>query len=245
MFDQEGLKATTIKRRMAAVKLMFRWLQREGLLLQDPFHQLDLSIRTPRRLPRSLAGHEMRLLLQGARHDATLPSHEAILNYLVVVVLFTTGLRVSELTSLTVPDVFVGDGTMYVRGKGSRERRVYVSGPEALGLLAQYAELRVSMTTTDQRFFLRQNGTPLTSNQVRIRLKALALRCGIRRSVTPHVLRHTAATQLIEAGVDIRVVQRLLGHASIATTEIYTHVSDTALQARLTSANTLARLIAA
>jgi site-specific recombinase XerD len=229
---------------------LFRWLEREGLVPLSVFHRLDLAIRLPRRLPRALEAEEMRCLLRAARRRQNLSEHrplsyERLLLHFIVVTLFTTGVRVSELVSVRIDDVSYRDGTIQVRGKGNRERRVYLPGRQALNLLSRFLERRWRITSTSRHLLVDARGRPITPQHVRKTLRALGQRAGLSRRITPHMLRHTAATQLLEAGVDTRFVQRLLGHASIATTQIYTQVRDTALQTTLARANTLARLIRA
>ena len=247
LVDEQRLKATTVKRRIATLKVLFRWLEREEVLPLSVFHRLDLSIRLPARLPRALEADEMRRLLRAAQHRPSLsapraPSYEDLLLHFIVATLFTTGLRVGELVSVQLNHVSLRDGAIQVRGKGNRERRVYLAGRQALTLFARFLEARRRIAGASDRLFLTAEGRPLTTQHVRAYLRRLGERAGLARRVTPHMLRHTAATQLLEAGVDTRFVQRLLGHASIATTQIYTQVRDAALQATLTRANTLARL---
>jgi len=156
-------------------------------------------------------------------------------------VLFATGIRISELVSIPLQNASVSDASILVRGKGNRERRVYLSSGQAAKVLTDYWERRKSIPGADW-LFVRENGCRITSQYIRSRLRAVATSAGIARRVTPHMLRHSAATQLLEAGVDIRVVQRLLGHSSIATTQIYTQVTDAVLRTKLDDANTLGRL---
>jgi site-specific recombinase XerD len=246
LLDGRRLKASTVKRRLATLRLLFRWLEREGVVALSVFHRLDLTIKLPHRLPRALDGADMRRLLAGAtsrlrsgrRHDR----YDAMLVHFVVVALFTTGLRIGELVSVKVGDVSTREGLIQVRGKGNRERRVYLPGPQALSVLKQFVDARQRLAGTHAQLLVTANGRAVTAQHVRKWLGGLATQVGLLRRVTPHMLRHTAATQLLEAGVDIRIVQRLLGHANIATTQIYTHVSDTALKHRLTRANTLMRV---
>jgi len=162
--------------------------------------------------------------------------------HFIIVVLFVSGLRIGELTGVHLYDVQEGEGIILVRGKGNRERRIYLSGPDARELLSQYLRTRKQIKSDAELLLISSEGTPITPQQVRRRLATLAKRASITRHVTPHMLRHTAATQLIEAGVDIRFVQKLLGHASIATTQIYTQVSDSSLRATLEQADTLGRI---
>lgn len=246
LLSHRGLKEATVKRRLATLKVLFRWMEREELVPLSLFHRLDLSIRLPRRLPRVLDAQEMRLLL-GASESATRTTcrgrrHAALMMHLVVVTLFTTGLRIGELVSVRLADVSNEDGTVQVRGKGNRERRVYLPGRQALKVMDRFLASRRKVATTLDRLLVTGSGRAVTTQHVRRRLRALAEQAGITRRITPHMLRHTAATQLLEAGVDIRFVQRLLGHTSIATTQIYTEVRDTTLQAKLAEADTLGRL---
>ncbi|MBF0392550.1 MAG: tyrosine-type recombinase/integrase, partial [Alphaproteobacteria bacterium] len=244
LFDGRGLKETTVKRRMAALKVMFRWLERDEAIELSPFHRLDLTIRLPRRLPRCLTLDEMRRLLRQAESEATgeAAGHQAILLHFVIVCLFATGLRIGELVGVRQSDVDPEARGIAVRGKGDRERKVYLPNQHALTTLTRYNAQRARLRSTDDRLLLTDSGTPATAQSIRRALIALADRAAIGRRVTPHMLRHTAATQLIEAGVDIRFVQKLLGHASIATTQIYTQVSDASLRAVLERADTLGRV---
>jgi site-specific recombinase XerD len=246
LVDGKRLKDTTVRRRIATLKVLFRWLEREEHVTLSVFHKLGLSIRVPRSLPRALDAQEMGLLLTRARAETrgreVQARHDAVLLHFVVATLFATGLRIGELVTVRLDDVHVDDGVIRVRGKGSRERQVYLPGPQAQTVLASYLSARSRIATDVERLLVTVNGSVVTAQYVRGRLAALARRAGVTRRVTPHMLRHTAATQLLEAGVDIRFVQKLLGHASIATTQIYTQVSDRSLRARLELANTLARV---
>jgi len=241
LFDAKGLKETTVKRRMAALKVMFRWLERDEVIPLSPFHRLDLSIRLPRRLPRALTADEMRRLLRSAERGLS-DGHDSVLLHFVIVCLFVTGLRVGELTGVGLSEVDPGEGTILVRGKGDRERRVFLTGQEATEALTAYMASRTGITTVSDHFLVTAAGGEVTAQHIRRRLASLAKRARVERRVTPHMLRHTAATQLIEAGVDIRFVQKLLGHASIATTQIYTQVSDSSLRDTMERADTLARV---
>lgn len=238
----QKLKESTVKRRLATLRAFFRWLEREELIPLTPFHRFDLAVRQPHRLPRTLSADEMRALLRRSKSEATSQRHEALMLRFVIVALFTTGLRVGEISEVELRDVFPEEGVVQVRGKGNRERRVYLPGQEANTDLMRYLSSRHDIQGTSPRLLVNANGNAIGTQYIRRRLRSLAKRAKIQRPVTPHMLRHTAATQLIEAGVDIRFVQKLLGHASISTTQIYTHVSDSSLKATLERADTLGRL---
>jgi site-specific recombinase XerD len=245
LLDERRLQASTVKRRIATIKVWFHWLEREERVPLNVLRRLDLTIRIPTRLPRALESAEMRLLLVAVcrhPHRGVLQRYEALLMQFVVVALFTTGLRISELVSARREDLCPHQGALHVRGKGDRERRVYLPGRRALSTLKIFLAARDHLHAEAEHLIVNSDGTQVTAQHVRRRLRTLARNAGIRRRVTPHMLRHTAATQLLEAGVDIRFVQRLLGHASISTTQIYTHVRDEALKSKLCRADTLARL---
>jgi len=150
-----------------------------------------------------------------------------------------TGLRVSELCSITVGQVRTDTGEIGVLGKGSRERVVIVANTDVRKALSRHMQSLPDRGEPDAALFRNSRGRSMTPQCLRLRLHALVRRSRVGRSVTPHMLRHTAATLLLEGGVDIRFVQRLLGHASIATTQIYTHVSDAALRKALERADVM------
>ncbi|MEO5373032.1 MAG: tyrosine-type recombinase/integrase [Alphaproteobacteria bacterium] len=238
-----GLKETSLKRRMACLKVMFRWLEREETVALSPFHRLDLSIRLPKRLPRALGRDELVRLLEAARVAAPDPeggSFSALTTRTAVVLMIATGMRVGEAVGLACIDVDLADGVIRVHGKGDRERRVFVAGAE--GLLRRYLATRHALAPTITNLLVTREGKPLTAQALRRRLRRLAESAGLPRRVTPHMLRHSAATRLLEAGVDIRIVQKLLGHASISTTQIYTAVSDATLKSAIVGAGVLDRL---
>lgn len=243
MLTEEGLKEASVKRRLATLKQLFKWLEREEVLPLSPFHRLDVTIRLPRRLPRALSVDDIRRLLVRSGREREDGGFAPLMLHFVVVTLFVTGLRIGELTGLRLADVTLTDSSLVVRGKGNRERQVYLSGKEPKALLRAYLKARARLRVATDALLVSEDGVALTPQHIRRRLGGLAKRAGITRRVTPHMLRHTAATQLIEAGVDIRFVQKLLGHASIATTQIYTQVSDSSLKSTLERANTLDRVV--
>ena len=143
--------------------------------------------------------------------------------------MLTTGVRVGELVAIRVEDVDLSNQSIYVIGKGRRERIVYLPSVWLRDLIAAYLLTREASQVGHEHLLFSSPLSPLSTVWVRSRLATAASAAGIRR-VTPHMLRHSAATQLIESGVDIRFVQRLLGHASLSTTEIYTHITNDALR---------------
>jgi site-specific recombinase XerD len=242
MQQAQSLQPATVRRRVACLRAHFRWLEKEELVAADVFHRLDVAVPLPRRLPRSLETEEVRSLLRSCNLSSR-TSHDDLMLSFAVIVLFITGVRIGELLGLMVRDLSLRDGALMVRGKGNRERRVFVVGREATLALAKYLKSREGVKTTTESLFVTSRGAAPTAQLLRRRLREFAARVGIRRRVTPHMLRHTAATQLLEAGVDIRFVQRLLGHSTISTTQLYTDVRDNVLRGRVAEANTYARLL--
>lgn len=245
LFEREFAIAT-IRRRVATLRVFCRWLEYEQYVTITPFHRLRFSLPKPRILPRALSAAEMRRLLDSARraawNDSRSSHYDGALMHFAIVAMFTTGMRINELLSLRLDDVDTRAGIFQVHGKGRRERLVYMAGPEAMAVLQSFLERRRALRLRSDDLLVTSQGRVLSASALRLRLKLLVKKAHITRRVTPHMLRHTAATHLLEAGVDIRFVQRLLGHSSIAMTEIYTHVSDRALRDALMRANTLRRV---
>lgn len=249
-----GLTAATIRRRASAVRGFCQWLQGTGATVDDPWRSVDVRIRPPKRLPRPAGEESIRRLLASLCRSAQVSRVSIPVgpfarpyegNTLVAVALMLgTGVRVGEVVSLRCDDVDLRARSARVMGKGALERRVYLTGDWIMGLLQAQLETRLELSVQHPCLLFNRHGNVMTTASLRTRVgKELSL-AGIEEHITPHVLRHTAATQLIESGVDIRFVQRLLGHASLTTTEQYTRVSDTSLQRVLTQADTLSRSLA-
>lgn len=250
----DGLSPASLKRRASALRGFCRWLVAQQLLDRDPWNGADLTLGRRRRLPRSLPSHELdRLIefLKVAAHverDGTPTAqligkrpHEST-TLLAVALMVSTGARVHEVVSIRCRDIDVPGRTIRLIGKGHRERQVFLTNDWIAGLTAAYLEARSSLDLEHPHLLFNLHHDALTPPAMRSRLAKAATAAGLRSRVTPHMLRHTAATQLIEAGVDIRYIQRLLGHASLTTTEIYTHVSDGALRRVVSDADVLGRL---
>ncbi|TFF19888.1 integrase [Jiella endophytica] len=225
------LAAATVKRRLAFLRALFAYAERRGLIDASPFRKAEICIRLPKRLPRCLTAAELRALFAARRGGPRALS-------LAILLMFTTGMRVGELVQLRREDVDLDRRTLRVRGKGDRERQVYLTNDDVVRELSAHIALTPG----------RSPGAPLLAGAgariistawIRRHLRRLAERAGFPRRITPHMLRHSAATSLLEAGIDMRFVQRLLGHRSISTTELYTHVSDERLKQAVMSADTM------
>lgn len=230
LFTVRRLAAASVKRRLAPLRVMYSWLIRQKKVQQTPFAATELRIRMPIRLPRCISAADVRSLLQQADSAPQVTRLSALL-------LLVTGVRVGELASVRIGDIDLKQRSVRVIGKGNRERQVFLPDELTVAELGKYmASCRKGAILSD-RLFVDERGRLLTASSIRSRIRTLANSAGIDRRVTPHMLRHTAATALLEAGVDIRFVQKLLGHRSIQTTQLYTHVSDRALRNAITKAN--------
>jgi integrase/recombinase XerD len=216
-----GLQPTSIRRCISAVRSYFAFLVGEGLVKADPSERIELP-KTWRRLPGVLTRAEMQKLLDAPDiSDRMFWRDRAMLEFA-----YASGVRVSELTTLKLRDLALGEGFASVFGKGSKERLVPV-GRAAINALQTYLrEVRPELAgrETDGVVFLNQQGRPLTRMGVWKILRKHVRAAGLEKRVTPHTLRHSFATHLLEGGADLAAVQEMLGHADIATTQIYTHV---------------------
>ncbi|PYO82052.1 MAG: site-specific tyrosine recombinase XerD [Gemmatimonadetes bacterium] len=216
-----GLSPATIRRQISAVRTYYRFLVGEGRVTRDPSERVE-SPRQWRRLPSVLTVAEVERLLAAPNTDEPL----AIRDRALLELAYATGARVSELVALRLSDILYEDGLARVFGKGSKQRLV-PAGRRALGAVALYArEIRPRFDKGKGRgiLFLNARGTPLSRVGAWTIIKRAARQAGLTKHVTPHTLRHTFATHLLEGGADLRAVQEMLGHADLATTQLYTHV---------------------
>jgi len=241
MVAERKLAAATVRRRIACLRAFFRRIADQGLLA-DPFIGWRLTLPRRKRLPRALSRGEVTSLLsrslESHRNRDRLDSQLAA----AVRLMIATGLRVGELCKLRVKDISPDGASLRIHGKGSRDRVAYIADLAFQGELQTLVERRRRVDGSEAPLLINRNGSILKPQSIRTKLHRIAVGAGLARRVTPHMLRHTAATLLIETGVDIRIVQRLLGHSSIATTEIYTHVTDETLRTTLVRANVLKSL---
>jgi integrase/recombinase XerC len=225
---EQGYAKSTIARRLAAVRSWCRFLCRQGVLTANPAAGLR-GPRQEKKLPHFVQHDDMVRLLAAPPGDTPLGLRDRAL----LETLYSAGLRVSELTGLDVADLDLDDGLATVRGKGRRERLALLGPPavEALGRwLAARAAVAGPRAQTQPALFLNRHGTRLSSRSVGRLLEKYLAQAGLDPRTSPHTLRHSFATHLLDAGADIRSVQELLGHRSLGTTQIYTHVSTQRLR---------------
>ncbi len=216
-----GLAPTTIRRQISAIRTYFKFLVGEGIAARDPSERIE-SPKRWRTLPTVLTVAEMDKLLAAPNTDEPL----AIRDRALLEFAYATGVRVSELIAIKSQDISLVDRVVRVLGKGGKER-IIPFGRSALGAISLYAhEVRPTLDRGKTRgyLFLNARGTPLSRVGAWGVIKATARRAGLAKRVTPHTLRHTFATHLLEGGADLRAVQEMLGHADLSTTQLYTHV---------------------
>jgi integrase/recombinase XerD len=216
-----GLAPASIRRQISALRTYYRFLIGEGHASRDPSAGVELP-KMWRRLPEVLTVVEIEALLGAPTPDEPLGWRDRAL----LEVAYGTGVRVSELVGLAVADIWFDEALVRVLGKGSKERLVPI-GRRALGAAALYGrEIRPQLDKgkARDRFFLNARGQPLSRVGAWGVIKRAATRAGLKKRVTPHTLRHSFATHLLEGGADLRAVQEMLGHADLSTTQIYTHV---------------------
>ena len=236
---QNRYSPASIRRKIVVLKVLCGYWVRKGLLAESPFWRVKLSIGRSEQLPRSLTEREMRALLLRASHNKASESENAGIstgqrafgryrtarNLALIDILFATGMRVGEVSRLDIQDFFESEGMFKIKGKGGRARLGFAVDEKTLQIQKQHLRSRMQIDTDSSALFLNSSRKRLSTQGIANVVAQLRREAGIERHVTPHMLRHTVATLLLQNGVDIRVVQEFLGHASIATTQRYTHVS--------------------
>lgn len=235
----------SMRRKIAVLKVFCSYWVRKGVLSESPFWRVKLSLGRIEQLPRALTEGEMQTLLTEAGRDHATeevlrkgpilakirqPSvssrrYRALRNLALVDLLFATGVRVGEASALNVDDFTVAESVFRIQGKGGRERLAFVVDKQTVRIQREHLEARSKLAAESKALFLNATGERLSTQGMANIIAQFRQAAGIERHVTPHMLRHTVATLLLRNGVDIRVVQEFLGHASIATTQRYTHVA--------------------
>lgn len=230
--NEIGMQANTQARVISGIKAFFTYLMQEEVIKEDPTALLEAP-KLSRKLPDTLNIYEINQLIDAI--DASKP--EGMRNKAIIEMLYGCGLRVTELTELRISNVYAETEFIKVIGKGNKERIIPI-GTVALKLLEIYvSQIRVHLNIKkghEDYIFLNRSGSRLSRISVFNLIKSLALKIGIHKSISPHTLRHSFATHLIEGGADLRAVQEMLGHVSITTTEIYTHLDREYLQSVIT-----------
>lgn len=228
-------KPKTIKRKIATIKALFNFLEFEDLIKINPFRKIKIRIKEPRVLPTVMDIPEIKEMLISVYKNRPVKEQqpnsywlgEKLRDLAVIELLFATGVRVSELVGLKKEDIDLKTGYIKVNGKGNKERMIQVCNKEALKSMKEYyTAFSQKIKASGGYFFINRLNRQLSDQSVRFMVKKYANHAGIEKNITPHVFRHSFATLLLEADVDIKYIQHMLGHSSIAITQIYTHVNQ-------------------
>ena len=222
-------KPKTVKRKIASIKAFYRYLEYKEVIDRNPFNRIQIKFREPTILPKTIPLQIVETFLstiyaQRSNASTTYQKRNALRDASVIELLFATGIRITELCSLKVIDVNLYEKTILIYGKGAKERKLQIGNEDVITILQEYKDNFINEIQTCNYFFVNQSGRPLSDQAVRRMINKYTALAAIELHITPHMFRHTFATSLLEADVDIRYIQEMLGHSSINITEIYTHV---------------------
>ena len=225
-------KTKTVKRKIASLKAFFHYMEYKEILQENPFAKLDIRFREAKLLPKTIPFHSIQKFLSILYEKKNQASSEYQLrcctrDIAVIELLFATGMRISELCSLKPTDIDLESNNILIYGKGAKERILQIGNQEVIDALISYQKAFQKDINACGYFFVNRLQRKLSDQSVRFMINRYARLAGINQHITPHMFRHSFATLLLEQDVDIRYIQRILGHSSISTTEIYTHVSNT------------------
>ena len=226
----KSFQPNTAKRKLASLKAFFSYMEFEEILADNPIRRIKTKFQEPKVLPRTIPIKVIKKILSAAykrleKASTTYGINAAQRDVAIIELLFATGMRVSELCSLNSGDVNFDDNSIRIMGKGAKERVLQICNREVLAALRQYRKTFLPQINESGCFFLNRLNLRLTDQSVRFLIQNLCIETGVALHITPHMFRHSFATLLLEEDVDIRYIQRMLGHSSIQTTQIYTQVT--------------------
>ncbi len=223
-------KPKTVKRKIASVKAFFHYLEYKDAIDRNLFSKIQVKFRDPAILPKTIPLYTVEQFLTAiytyhTEAKTAFQKKNALRDIAVIELLFATGMRISELCSLKINDVNLHDRSILIYGKGSKERKIQIGNDDVLHALEKYRTTYLAEMQSCSHFFANQSGRALSDQSIRRMIRKYTSLAAIELHITPHMFRHTFATCLLEADVDIRYIQEMLGHSSINITEIYTHVT--------------------
>ena len=224
------LSDSTIARKIVVIKMLVSYLYNEGHINNNFFISHSFKYKRERKLPRTLSGADISNLLSNARDRVKekgicIKNWKAIRDLAIIDLLICTGIRIGELSNISIIDISETEHTLLIHGKGKKQRIIYISCSETWDNLSQWCAMRQHIKVTTDKLFVNRNGKQLSIHGIEYIYNQMKVAAGIDRKTTPHYLRHTFATNLLSNGADLRSVQEILGHSSVSTTEIYTEVS--------------------
>ncbi len=223
-------KPKTVKRKLATIKAFFHYLEYKNIIQYNPFNKMITQFREPIILPKVIPLKTIEYFLsiiynQMHYADTAFKKKNALRDAAISEILFSTGMRISELCSIKPHDINLSTGTILIYGKGNKERRINIGNEQVISILKEYRSEFSSEINMCGHFFANQYGRMLNDQAVRRMINKYCSLASIDLHITPHMFRHTFATSLLDADVDIRYIQEMLGHSSINITQIYTHVT--------------------
>lgn len=226
----ESYSPKSVRRKIASLKAFFHYLRFEDIISQNPFEKVDIHIKQPKPLPKTIPRNIIEefftvLYQEQESADTVYKKQMAARDIAVFELLFSTGMRVSELCSLRREQLDLCGRTVDIWGKGKKERIIFIDNPNVINAMECYIQLCNEKINETGYLFINRLGKPLSDQSVRMMIHHYCDIASIRLHITPHMFRHSFATMLLESDVDIRCIQKILGHTSITTTEIYTSVS--------------------
>jgi len=220
----------TVQRKIASFRAFFNHLEFEEIFIENPLKKIKTKFQIPQMLPKTISLTIIENVLSTAYQElkqtrTVYAANAALRNAAIVELLFATGARVSELCSLNEQYIDLKSGSIRIMGKGAKERILQIGNQEVLSVLQRYAEGNAAQIRKTGYFFVNRLSSRISEQSVRFMIKRLCAKANINQNITPHMFRHSFATLLLEEDVDIRYIQRMLGHSSILTTQIYTQVT--------------------
>ncbi|WP_419774395.1 tyrosine-type recombinase/integrase [Halarcobacter sp.] len=228
-----GLKPKSIKRKVVVLKGLFNYLEFEEIIEINPFRKMRISIKQEKTLPKTIEMKNIRKLLKyvyeikhNIKDKNSFKYKSVVRDIAVLELLFSTGLRVSEVSNLKSSSINIVSGYIKVMGKGNKERTIHVCEQESKNILKEYFSLFKEDIQNKEYFFINRLKKRFSEQSISLMIKKYQNKAKIEQHLTPHMFRHSFATMLLEEGVDIRYIQGMLGHSSISTTQIYTHIDN-------------------
>lgn len=226
----KNFKTKTVKRKIASLKAFFHHMEYKDIIQENPFLNLEIRFREAKLLPKTIPLHHIQSFLTTLYTQKEMAVTEyqkqcCIRDIAVIELLFATGMRISELCSLKPSDIDLQSNSILIYGKGAKERIIHIGNPDVISALKYYQHTFQTSINTCGYFFVNRLQHKLSDQSVRFMINNYTKLASIEQHITPHMFRHSFATLLLEQDVDIRYIQQILGHSSISTTEIYTHVS--------------------
>ncbi len=224
------LKATTINRKLIVLKMFFEHLCSKQYIEENYCQSLNFKYKKEKKLPKTITVKETTKLLacitnQNLAAESDFEIWQTSRNLALIDILISTGIRIAELANISLHDIISADRMILIHGKGRKQRLIYISCPQTWSNLTKWLKARKTRTTTTEKVFVNRYGSEISIHGIEYIFNSLKMQANINGNATPHYLRHTFATNLLTNGADLRSVQEILGHSSIATTEIYTEVT--------------------